>query len=55
MDHQMNKLLITNQGIPEIDGEIKEEYTEEKSNIKVDPLSKKGLSDLLVFNVIIRS
>lgn len=48
MDHQVNKLLITTQGIQEIDGEIKEEYTEEKSNIKVDPLSKKGVSDLLV-------
>lgn len=40
--------MITKQGINSIDKEIREEYVDEKSNIKVDPLAKKGVSDLLV-------
>ncbi|CAD8075420.1 unnamed protein product [Paramecium sonneborni] len=49
-DNQENKLLITKQGILQIDKEIREEYIDDKSNIKVDPLSKQGVNDLLLLN-----
>ncbi|KAM3143890.1 hypothetical protein pb186bvf_003941 [Paramecium bursaria] len=50
MNLASNKLEIQKQGIKELDENVEQGIVEEFSNIKVDPYSKQGISDLMILN-----